>query len=196
LRISNIFRRESMNNNQKKQEILSKVKQSFGFIPNVIEGLAESPAAATVYLEGMKILEEGSLNEQERQTAILTISKLRDCDYCVAAHSVLADNAGLSRANIDLLKAGRAPEDKNLATVFDATSLLLEKQGWLSEEDLSKFSEKGLDKPKIFELIALIAMKTITNYVNHINKTEVDKEFAHEAVKAATSCSTSKSCGC
>jgi len=185
-----------MNNNHKKQEILDKVKQGFGFIPNVIEGLAESPAAATVYLEGMKILGEGSLNEQERQTAILTISKLRNCDYCVAAHSVLANNAGLSRENIDFLKAGRAPKNANLATIFEATSLLLEKQGWLSEEDLSSFSEKGLDRSKIFELIAIIAMKTITNYVNHINKTEVDKEFAHEAIKTETSCSTSKSCGC
>ena len=69
---------------------LQSAQQSMGFVPNLIGVLAESPAAVEAYLTLMSIFEKSSLTPVEQQVAILAISRTNECDYCIAAHSVVA----------------------------------------------------------------------------------------------------------
>jgi len=39
----------------------------------------------------------------------------------------------------------------------------------------------GVSRPELYELIAIIALKTISNYINHIQRTEVDTAFKAQA---------------
>ena len=60
---------------------------------------------------------------------------------------------------------------------MNATRLLMDKQGHLSGEDLAKLEQQGIDREVLFEIIGNIAVKTISNWVNHIARTKVDKQF-------------------
>ncbi len=72
------------------RSLLEGAQQAFGFVPNLIGVLAESPAAAEAYLALGQIFDKSSLTAVERQVAILAISRYNECTYCVAAHSVIA----------------------------------------------------------------------------------------------------------
>ncbi len=50
----------------KSQAILNDVKQTFGFVPNVLQELSVSPSALQVYLKGQEILAEGALTALEQ----------------------------------------------------------------------------------------------------------------------------------
>jgi len=67
------------------------------------------------------------------------------------------------------------PEDPRYRALVSATWKLQEKAGWMEESDLAEAESSGVDRAQIFELIAIIGLKTITNYINHIQQTEVDE---------------------
>ena len=60
---------------------------------------------------------------------------------------------------------------------MQATRRILEKRGWLSDVDESEFEDLGLGRPEFYEIIALIGIKTMSNYVNHIAETKLDEPF-------------------
>lgn len=160
-----------------KDRILDQVKEKYGFIPNVLAEMAKSPAALKVYVDGNKALADASLSPKQQQVAQLMASVNNDCEYCKAAHSTGAKAAGVDAADIEAITSGNLPQDDHLHGVAKATHLIGEKQGWLDENDLSALEEKGVDKGQLYEVIAIVGLKTLSNYVNHIAHTEIDPEF-------------------
>jgi AhpD family alkylhydroperoxidase len=162
----------------KKDELLRGVKEKFGFVPNIIEELSTSPEATELYLKGQEIIARGVLNDKERNAAMLAVSALNDCDYCTTAHAKSSKSAGISDESIQSISSRKSPNDDQLAPVYEAVSLLQDKKGWLDKDDVQNLEGKGISKQKLYEIIAIIAVKTITNYVNHISSIEIDKEFS------------------
>lgn len=54
---------------------------------------------------------------------------------------------------------------------------MLDERGWLDETDLDELSGGGVDRQALYEIVAFVPLKTLTNYVNHIADTEVDPQF-------------------
>ena len=54
------------------------------------------------------------------------------------------------------------------------TFVILENRGWVDPEQVTQWGVEGLSRQKLYEIIAYIGLKTITNYVNHIARTQVD----------------------
>ena len=160
------------------QAVLETAKQLFGFAPNLIHEMVEySPTIGEVYLEANKAIATGRLTEQEQQAVILTISTFNNCHYCRAAHTAAGSMAGLSEDAIEAIKATGLPQDERLRTLVQATRRTLTKHGWLTADDLAAFEDQGVDRAALYEIVALIGIKTISNYVNHIAGTEIDPQF-------------------
>jgi len=51
------------------------------------------------------------------------------------------------------------------------------KRGWLSDDDLAEFEDVGFGRDVLYEIVGIVGIKTISNYVNHIAHTEVDPQF-------------------
>lgn len=49
--------------------------------------------------------------------------------------------------------------------------------GISDEDDLAELAEAGVDRRMLYEIIAFVGLKTLSNYVNHIAGTEVDPQF-------------------
>ncbi len=159
--------------------VLEQVEQAFGFIPNVIGVLAESPLAVSAYATINGLAEEKSrFTPQEQQVAILAISKENGCDYCVSAHAKVAGMKEVPADVVQALQEGRDPDDAKLAALSRTARLLVEKRGWIDEAAQNAFFEAGYKKAHLLDLIALAALKTISNYSNHIAQTELDREFS------------------
>lgn len=159
--------------------VLEKVEQAFGFIPNVIGVLAESPLALSAYATINGLMEEKSaLSPIEQQVAILAISKENGCDYCVAAHSKAAEMKKVPGEAISAIREGKEPADEKLAVLTRTARALVEKRGWIDEDTQEAFFNAGYEKASLLDLLAIVALKTISNYTNHIASTPLDSAFS------------------
>jgi len=68
--------------------------------------------------------------------------------------------------------------DAKLEALRHTTLKLLFSRGWLSQADQNHFFAAGYSKAQLLEVIAWIGLKTLTNYINHIGNTPVDKQFS------------------
>jgi AhpD family alkylhydroperoxidase len=147
-----------------------------GFVPNQIKVLNEhSPAAARMYIATMDLVEQGELEDHEREAVILAISRYNDCHYCTRTHAFLGREAGLSQEAIEAIHRGGLPDDDRLKALVQATRLLLDKRGWLDEDDRSNLQWEGVSETELYEINTLIGLKIFSNYVNHVAQTEVDE---------------------
>ena len=152
--------------------------QAFGFVPNLIDEMAtHNPAVAQTYLTANGAIEDGVLSGAEQQIVILAISAYNDCHYCTKAHAVAGAQAGLAEETIDTILEGGLPSDDRQRALVQATRRIASKRGWLSDEDLNEFDGLSVGRDAIYEIVTLIGIKTISNYVNHIAHTEVDPPF-------------------
>lgn len=165
---------------------LEAVEKKFGFIPNLLGGLAESPTAVKAYATLSGIFEESSFNPTERQVVLLTVSRINECHYCMAAHSTAAEMQKVPQEIVESLRKGSALSDKRLEALRTFTTHAVEKRGWLSEEEVNGFLDAGFSKAQLFEVIVGIALKTISNYSNHLIETPVDAPFKAKEWKKAS----------
>ncbi len=53
----------------------------------------------------------------------------------------------------------------------------METRGWVDEEQRKEWEASGISRERLYEIVAYIGLKTITNYVNHMAHTPVDEVF-------------------
>ncbi len=99
----------------------------------------------------------------------------------MAVHSVLAKNSKLPDSTLKQLKTSHSLEDPKLNSLAHFTRQMVSKRGWLSEEEMSDFLEAGYSKANLLEVIMVVALKTISNYSNHIAKTPLDEPFKNNS---------------
>jgi AhpD family alkylhydroperoxidase len=166
-----------MNAVEAQNEIFDSVRKKFGFVPNLIREMSESPAVARVYLDGQDAMASASLTPREQQAVQLAVSTHNRCEYCQAAHRLGGKMTGIAPEDIEAIQKGGLPRDGRLKTLVGATLLVLEKRGWLSEDDLKALEAAAVDRAQVYEVVAIVGLKTISNYVNHIAHTEIDSAF-------------------
>ena len=160
------------------QKSIEMAEAYYGMIPNMIEAVnRHNPAVAQFYIAASEALQNSNLQDNEREAVILTISRYNDCHYCVRAHAALGYEAGLSEADIQDINQGKLPAKKTLRGFVKATRLILDKNGWLDADDISQLEKYGITRMHLYEINALIAIKTLSNYINHIEQTQVDDAF-------------------
>lgn len=145
-------------------------------------GIADqNPAVAMAYLGAAAGLEGGLLSPTETQVVMLAVSSFNECHYCSAAHRTAAKAMGVPQSELELVDDKRLPADTRLRALVEATWTLMTERGWLGDERVASL---GVSKPELYELIAIVGLKTITNFINHIQHTEVDAPFRAQAKRA------------
>ncbi len=162
-------------------ELLGKAEKAYGFIPNLLGVLAESPAALKAYLTVGQIFDESSFSPTERQVVILAASRFNECHYCVAAHSAVAELQKVPAQVIDAIRDDRPIADNKLEALRVFTTAVVEKRGWASDADIAQFRTAGYTRAQVLEVIVGVSFKTLSNYVNHIADTPLDDAFAARA---------------
>ncbi|MDU4255488.1 carboxymuconolactone decarboxylase family protein [Pseudomonas nitroreducens] len=147
---------------------LQGVEKSLGFVPNAFATLAHSPAALGGYIALSQALNKNGLTPAEREAAALATSEVNGCDYCRAAHSFFGGKAGLSP---DEILAARTGTLNGVTALARAITL---SRGQISDDQLNAAREAGLDDGKIVDVIAQVALLTLTNYLNNVADTVID----------------------
>jgi len=169
------------NTSESSQAILEATEQALGFVPNLFRVMAESPAALTAYQAIGQAQQLSALTAIEQQVVAITVSVANGCEYCVAAHSTLATVEKIDPATLAALRDDRPLPQEHLEALRQFTLSTLANEGWTPDAALRTFLAAGFQRQHIFDVISLIAMKTLANYVNHIANTPLDDAFGEQA---------------
>jgi len=168
----------------KAKELLDGARAKLGFVPNMYRGMAVNPGLLSTYLHGYALFREsGNFTPPEQEVVFLTVSLANGCDYCAAAHSMLAVKVSkLSEANTQALRDGKPLADARLEALRRFTHHMWETRGLPTKAEAKAFKAAGFGDLHVLEIILALAVKTISNYANHVNHTELDAAFAPFAV--------------
>ena len=162
---------------------LKEAQERLGFIPTMYANMANSPGVLETYLGGYdRFRAESGFSPSEQEVVFLTISRFNGCTYCMAAHSMIAEK--MSKVPSDVLKALRAGTplpDPRLQALAQFTRVMLASSGKPTPRDLQQFLSAGFRERAVLEIILAIAVKTLSNYSNHVFHTETDPAFASYA---------------
>lgn len=158
-------------------KLLDQAESAFGFVPNLLGVLAESPASLKAYMNLGQIFDETSFSPAERQVAILAVNRFNACDYCMGAHSVIARMNKVPEQAIDAIRDDAPIEDRRLEALRKFTTKVTAERGWVSKQDVDEFETAGFTKGQVLEVILAVSFKTLSNYANHIAKTPLDQAF-------------------
>lgn len=164
------------------RQVLTDAQHKLGFVPNLYAGLANAPAALEAYLAVSACFDKCSLTPTERQVVVLATSVANGCEFCVAAHSMIAKNmVGVSAEVVATLREHKAPEDPKLAALTAFTRAVVEERGWVADHPaFVRFLEAGYSPAQALEVVLGVTQKTLSNYANHLLATPLNPEFESE----------------
>ena len=160
--------------------VLEKAEAAVGFVPNMYAGMANSPGLLETYLDGYdRFRNSGAFTPPEQEVVFLEISRLNGCDYCVAAHSMIGEKkSGLDADTLAALRAGETLPDARLEALASFTRHMHETRGLPTRAAVEAFRAAGYADRHVYEIILAQAVKTLSNYANHIQHTPLDEVFA------------------
>jgi len=158
---------------------LEAIKGRYGFVPNLAAVFAESPGAFNGLLAALKAFDDEALTltPLERQVVLLSAAVENRCDYCAAAHGMLANARGLDREDVDALQQGKAISDPKLDALRAFTRDVVAHRGVLDDATVRRFIDAGFTRGQILEVVLGVSIKTLTNYANHIASPPVNEQF-------------------
>lgn len=154
--------------------LLDAVHRQLGVVPNLMKTLAHSPAALEGYLSLNGALARDSLGAPTRERVALAVAAFNGCGYCLSAHSYLAAHlAKLDAGEIEANRLGRSSDPKAAAALRFATQVVAQR-GKVSDGELVAVRDAGFSDAEILEIVAHVALNTLTNYVNEVAGTAID----------------------
>ncbi|MGY2805715.1 MULTISPECIES: carboxymuconolactone decarboxylase family protein [unclassified Bradyrhizobium] len=148
--------------------------KNIGFTPNMLACFAQSPVAFNAWADLIGSLSK-TLDVKTRDSIGLAVSEVNGCNYCLTVHSYTAEHMAKLPANdIILARQGHASDPKRDAALQFARKVI-QSRGQVSDTDLKTVRDAGYTDANIMEIIALVAMYSLTNFFNNVF--DPDKDF-------------------
>jgi uncharacterized peroxidase-related enzyme len=165
---------------QKTNEIFENTRKGMGFVPNMYLKMGANTALLDAYTYAYQSFRANSgLNPVEQEVVFLSVAFENSCEYCMAAHSFVADK--MSKVPVEVTEAireGKQIPDSKLAALSKLTRSLTANRGKVSQAEVDAFLAAGYTETDVLAVIAGIGVKTLSNYANHLTLPEVDAAFA------------------
>jgi uncharacterized peroxidase-related enzyme len=155
-------------------ELLDATKRQLGRVPNLYATLAAGPAALEGYLALRDSLTKGVLSERHREQLALLVAQLNHCDYCVAAHTMRGSRL-LKMSGEKLLATRRAEdEDPHTAAILRVAEGVMREKGRVDDAVVAEARAAGVTDAEFAEIVAHVALNTLSNYFNHLAQPDLD----------------------
>jgi len=161
------------------KDTLEQQQANFGFLPNMYQTMANAPALLKTYLFGYQQFRESSeFTSVEQEVIFMVISRENGCEYCVGAHSFIADNmSGVPEDVTDAIRDGKNIDNTKIEALATFTKVLLNTRGVPARPEVETFKASGYSERQILEIILAISVKTLSNYSNHVCQPKLDDVF-------------------
>lgn len=150
----------------KAADLLAQVHKSLGVTPTMTKVMANSPALLQGYVALSGAIAGGTLKPAVRERLAIATAQLNGCEYCLSAHTYVGANiAKVDAAELD--RARRAESsDAHVAALLKLSNAIAENAGDVDDVDLKTARAEGVTDVEIGEIVANLALNTMTNYFN------------------------------
>jgi uncharacterized peroxidase-related enzyme len=156
-------------------EVYAEIKKAVGKVPNTYAAIgALAPKALKAMLRADEVLATGSLSKQDQETIKLAVSAAVGCDYCEAAHSLLAKSSGVPVEAVAEIRLGASTGDARRDALVRFVRGLVGSSGTVSDDAFAAIKAAGYSDAQLVDISLAIAVITFTNIFNRINDTELD----------------------
>jgi uncharacterized peroxidase-related enzyme len=162
------------------QALLGQIQQAFGSTPNMFKAVSNSPVALQSMWAAFGALGKGTLGAQLGEQIAVAIANLNRCEYCLAAHTMLGQNAGVSAEHMAAAQVGQSADPRTAAALTFALKVVSDR-AHLSANDVAVLREAGFADEQVVEILAHVALNLYTNYINVALDVPVD--FPRVALK-------------
>lgn len=160
--------------------LLQQAEIHYGFVPNAIGAMAESPPVLRAYLALDALLGETAFSGVERHVLLLAITREFECSYCVAAHSAFAKMDGLPPEQVQRLRHGEPLSEPRLERLHRFAANMIAGYGRVSDADVQSLLAAGYSRRHVLEVMLFIANKLIAVYANRVMGTDLDAALQGE----------------
>ena len=163
------------------REMMLKVQEKSGFVPNVFLKLARRPAefrAFFAYHDAL-MLKESNLSKAEREMIVVATSAANQCLYCVVAHGALlrifekkpliADQIAINHRKADITPRQRAILDFAMKVAFESDTI--------EDLDFEMLHEHGLTDEDAWDIGAIAAFFALSNRMANLSGMMPNHEF-------------------
>jgi AhpD family alkylhydroperoxidase len=154
------------------QAIFDNLKKALGMVPNLYATMAHSEHALGSYLAFQNA--KSSITGKAREVVNLVVSQVNSCEYCLAAHTVIARMQGLGDAQILEIRSGKASFDRKLDALARLVRSIATERGRADPALLEQFFAAGWNQGNLIDVIVTIGDKTVTNYLHAVTRVPVD----------------------
>ncbi len=140
---------------------------------NIFKGLAAHPTVLKAFMGWSQGSKGDTLTPQEHEVVQLLAAEKFHCDYCLAAHTKIAQGTGISEEDCINIRRRQSSNPKTQALI-DFTAESLDTYGNVSDETLESFMSAGFNSEAAIEVVAGISVMTFTSFYNHVHDTVVD----------------------
>lgn len=155
------------------QLLFDQVTQHLGKLPNLYATMGYSSGTLKGYLQFEGAMAGGVFSVKEKEAINLVVSEINNCNYCLAAHTMIAKSKGFSHEDIISIRKGYT-EDSKLNAVVKLAKSITENRGESDPQLLEAFFEAGYHEDALIELIGLVTAKIFTNYVYAVTGVPLD----------------------
>jgi AhpD family alkylhydroperoxidase len=155
------------------KELLDSTQRQLGKTPNLYRTMANSPTTLAGYLAFRDALQKGELPVAMRERVALLTAQLNSCDYCIAAHSFRSQKIGLSEQDIENTRLGKS-DDSAVDSALKFVRELVESRGQVADFTMAALTRSGWSEAAIGEIVAHVALNTLSNYFKHVAHPELD----------------------
>jgi AhpD family alkylhydroperoxidase len=143
---------------------------------NIHGEMAHSPVVLGAYTGIQQaIAEHGSFDASTQEAIALAIGAADNCDYCQAAHTGGARQAGWSLDQTVALRSGESIEGQDkLHALLAVARQIATNVGEVDEDTWQRALDAGWTVEELAELFTHVALNIFTNYFNHYAHTELD----------------------
>lgn len=154
--------------------LLDQTRRALGRVPNLYATLANGPQALAGYLALRDHLGQGVLSARIREQLALLAAQENQCTYCVSAHTLRGGKMGLSEKELLRTREGADDGDPHADAVLRIAREVIRTKGRVDDTALDTARRAGVTDAELAEIVAHIALNTLSNYFNHLAQPELD----------------------
>ncbi len=148
-----------------RKAVLDQIHSAFGATPNMFRAVANSPAALRSMWAAFGALGAGVIGARLGEQIAVAVANRNSCDYCLAAHTMLGQKAGVSGYAMRAAQNGESNDPRTAAALRFALQLV-DRRGQVDAAEIGALRAAGFSDDAAMEIVAHVALNLFTNYVN------------------------------
>jgi uncharacterized peroxidase-related enzyme len=154
------------------QAIFDNLRKGLGMVPNLFATFAHSETALTTYMSIQNA--KSSVSGKAREVVNLVVSQVNECQYCLAAHTMLGKMNGFTDEQVIEIRRGHASFDAKFDALARLTKGITVNRGHVAQALVDAFFAAGWTKENLVDAIVIIGDKTVSNYLHSTTKIPID----------------------